>query len=176
MKNTTLGYIEKDGCWLMLHRVKKENDINHDKWIGIGGKVENEETILDCMKRETYEETGLIWKDPKLRGIVTFCWKGEPEDEMITEQMFLYTGKEFSGELKICDEGVLEWIPIEEVKYLPLWKGDHIFLSLLRQRDHPFFYLKLVYIGDELQEAVLNEKELDLDFNAGTDFDAAAEL
>lgn len=149
MQNTTLGYIERNGCWLMLHRVKKNNDINHDKWIGIGGKFEPGETALECMKRECLEETGLVWHDPELRGIVTFNLRKHEEDDLFSEQMFLFSGSEISGELKECSEGVLEWIRLDEVNQLPLWEGDFLFLDCLKN-NAPFFFLKLDYVGDRL--------------------------
>ena len=148
--NTTLGYIERDGCYLMLHRVKKENDLNHDKWIGIGGKFEDKESPEDCMRRETLEETGLTLNHMEYRGIVTFV-----SDQYETEYMHLFWADEFTGTLRDCDEGVLEWIPKEKLREIPKWEGDDIFLDLL-ERKVPFFSLKLTYRGDVLEEAVLN--------------------
>lgn len=145
MKNTTLCYIENNGAYLMLHRVKKENDENKDKWVGIGGKFEEGETPFDCVKREITEETGLIPKELKYRGIVTFV-----SDIYGTEYMHLFTCAKFSGRLREnCDEGVAEWIKIDEVEKLPIWEGDKIFFRLLRE-NAPFFSLKLVYKGDTL--------------------------
>ena len=152
MINTSLCYIEQDGKYLLLHRVKKKNDINKDKWIGIGGKFEENESPEDCIIREAREETGLTIV-PKYRGIVTFISDGMSE----TEFMHLFTATEFSGSLKDCDEGVLEWVPKERVVKLPHWDGDMIFLSLLSQ-DVPFFSLKLTYRSDVLIEAILNGK------------------
>ena len=157
MRNTTLCYIEKDSCYLMLHRVKKERDVNHDKWIGVGGGFEDRESPEDCLLREVREETGLTLTSYRLRGVVTFvtdCWE--------TEYMFLYTADGFSGSLIDCDEGVLEWVPKTRMYGLPIWEGDRIFLRLL-ETDEPFFSLKLVYTGDTLQEAVLNGKALRVD-------------
>ena len=154
MRNTTLCYIEKDGRYLMLHRVKKENDLNKDKWIGVGGKFEDKESPEECVIRETYEETGLTLLDFDYRGIVTFV-----SDEWETEYMHLFVGKEFCGELKECDEGVLEWVEKEKVKELPLWEGDKLFLDLLT-KDVPFFSMKLVYEGDTLVDARMNNKRL----------------
>ena len=148
--NTTLGYIEQNGCYLMLHRVKKENDLNHDKWIGIGGKFEDKESPEDCMLRETLEETGLTLTHMEYRGIVTFV-----SDEYETEYMHLFWADEFTGDIRECDEGVLEWIPKEKLRGLPKWEGDDIFLDLLEKKV-PFFSLKLRYQGDILAEAVLN--------------------
>lgn len=153
MKNTSLCYIEKDGKYLMLHRVKKVNDENHDKWIGIGGKFEYGESPEDCMLREVREETGLSAEDWRYRGIVTFV-----SDEWGTEYMHLFHCQGFSGQIKDCDEGVLEWIEKERLLSLPIWEGDKIFLRLL-DSDEPFFSLKLTYSGDRLMEAVLNGKK-----------------
>lgn len=154
MINTTLCYIEKDNKYLMLHRTKKENDINHDKWIGIGGKFEENESPEECALRETLEETGLKLTSWKYRGIVTFV-----SDRYEGEYMHLFTADGFEGELAECDEGELEWIEKEKLKSLTLWKGDLIFLELL-ESDAPFFSLKLSYEGEILVSAVLNGKSL----------------
>ena len=154
MINSTLCYIEKDGKYLMLHRVKKENDANKDKWIGIGGKFEDKESPEDCVLRETKEETGLTLTSYKYRGIVTFV-----SDRWETEYMHLLTADGFSGELIDCDEGVLEWIDKEKLDAIPKWEGDKIFLRLLDEGG-PFFSLKLRYRGERLEEAVLNGKAL----------------
>ena len=154
MRNTTLCYIEKDGKYLMLHRIKKENDLNHDKWIGIGGKFEDKESPEDCVLREALEETGLTLHAPSYRGIVTFV-----SDLYETEWMHLFTADQFSGKIKDCDEGVLEWIEKEKLLSLPLWEGDKIFLRLLEE-NIPFFSLKLSYEGDTLCEAVLNGEKI----------------
>lgn len=148
--NTTLCYIEKDGCYLMLHRVKKEHDMNKDKWLGIGGKFEDKESPEDCVLREAKEETGLALMNPEYRGIVTFI-----SDRYPTEYMHLFWANHFTGEIKTCDEGVLEWISKEKLFSLPMWEGDRIFLRLLDEKP-PFFSLKLRYEGEELAEAVLN--------------------
>ncbi|TGY65328.1 8-oxo-dGTP diphosphatase [Dubosiella muris] len=161
MVNTTLGYIEHDGKYLMIHRIKKKNDINKDKWIGIGGKMEPGETVLDCMKRECKEETGLDWHDPTLRAIITFNFQKDETDSLFSELMFLYTGKDFSGELIECDEGELVWIEKDKIKNLPLWTGDLIFLDLMQQ-DIPLFYLRLDYVGDRLVLAELDGKKLEI--------------
>ena len=152
-KNTTLCYIERDGAYLMLHRTKKANDENHDKWIGIGGKFEAFESPYDCVLREAKEETGLTLTSLRYRGIVTFV-----SDQMpVAEYMHLFTAAAFTGEVRECDEGDLEWIPIENLLKLPMWEGDKIFLRLL-QTNEPFFSLKLVYEGETLREARLNER------------------
>ena len=150
MINTTLCYILQGNDCLMLHRVKKENDLNRDKWIGIGGKFEDRESPEDCLLREVREETGLTLKRYAYRGIVTFV-----SDRWPTEYMHLFTADAFSGELKECDEGELEWLPWEELTRIPHWEGDEIFLRLLKQ-DVPFFSLKLCYEGEALVQAVLN--------------------
>jgi len=154
MQNTTLCYIRSGDSFLMLHRVKKKNDLNHDKWVGIGGKFENGESPEDCLLRETKEETGLTLKSWRYCGIVTFV-----SDLYGTEYMHLFTSEEFTGEMKPCDEGNLEWVPVKDVDGLPIWEGDRIFLKLLRE-EHPFFSLKLVYSGDSLTEAVLDGKKI----------------
>ena len=146
MKLTTLCYIEKDNKYLMLHRTKKQNDANQDKWIGVGGKFEADETPQECLLREVYEETSLILTSYSLRGIVTFI-----SDEWETEYMFLFTSSEFEGQVSDCDEGELVWIDKNELMNLNLWEGDKIFLKLLTE-DVGFFSLKLKYRGDELIE------------------------
>ncbi len=156
MKNTTLCYIEKDGKYLMLHRVKKENDLNHDKWIGIGGKFEDKESPEECNAREVLEETGLTLFDAQYRGIVTFV-----SNEWETEYMHLFTATEFSGQLIECDEGNIEWVEISKISNLPLWQGDKIFLELISDKNQPFFSLKLEYIGETLIKSVLNGITLD---------------
>lgn len=153
-KQTTLCYIEKDGCQLMLHRIKKEQDENRDKWIGVGGKFLEGESPEDCVCREVLEETGLTLIDYRYRGIITFVSGVWP-----CEYMHLFTAGGFSGEVKECDEGVLEWVPREKLRQLPMWAGDRIFLDLL-DRDAPFFSLKLVYRGEELTRAVLNGRTI----------------
>lgn len=156
MRNTTLCHIEKDGCYLMLHRIKKENDLNRDKWVGIGGKFEDKESPEECNLREVYEETGLTLKGAEYRGIVTFV-----SDKWETEYMHIFYSDSFSGEFKDCDEGVLEWVKKERLFSLPIWEGDKIFLRLLEE-NAPFFSLKLEYKGDTLLKAVLNGKILDV--------------
>ena len=147
MRNTTLCYIEKDDSYLMLHRVKKVNDENQDKWIGVGGKFEPEESPEDCLLREVKEETGLILTDYRYRGIVTFV-----SNEWGTEYMHLFTAKGFEGEIKICDEGELVWVPKSEIEQLNIWEGDKIFFRLLAESDR-FFSLKLQYEGDKLVDS-----------------------
>lgn len=154
MKNTTLCYIEKDGALLMLHRVKKQNDLNHDKWVGVGGKFEENESPEECLLREVREETGLTLTSWRYRGVVTFV-----SDEWEGEYMHLFTADGFEGELLECNEGHLEWVAKERVSQLPMWAGDAVFFRLLAE-EAPFFSLKLVYKGDDLTAAVLNGKPL----------------
>ena len=155
MINTTLCYITRGNDVLMLHRIKKKNDLNQDKWIGIGGKFEGDETPDECLLREAMEETGLKLTRWQCRGVVTFLTNG-PWDG---EYMYLFTADGFEGQLKDCDEGDLQWVSREFVDSLPKWEGDAIFLKLL-WKDAPFFLLKLRYDGDQLIEAVLNGKIL----------------
>lgn len=154
MKNTTLCYIEKDGCYLMMHRVKKKVDINKGKWIGVGGHCEEGEAPDDCIRRETREETGLTLHNLRARGLITFI---NENTDMEMEYMHLFTADEFSGELTECNEGTLAWIKKPDILSLPLWEGDKIFLALLTQ-DVPFFYLKLEYIEGKLIRATLDGK------------------
>ncbi len=154
---TTLCYIEKDEQYLMLHRVSKKNDINRDKWIGVGGHFEEGESPEECLLREVKEETGLTLTDWRFRGIVTFCSEGYP-----TEYMCLYTATGFRGELTDCSEGVLEWVDKNRLNELQLWDGDVLFLDLLR-RETAFFSLKLCYRKDgSWYRAVLDGRELEL--------------
>lgn len=154
MRNTTLCHIEKDGCYLMLHRIKKENDLNRDKWVGIGGKFEDGESPEECNSREVLEETGLTLNLARYCGIVTFV-----SDKWETEYMHIFHSDDFSGTVKECDEGVLEWIKKENLYTLPIWEGDKIFLRLIEE-NAPFFSLKLVYEGDRLVYSVLNGEKL----------------
>ena len=154
MKQTTLCYLEQDGCYLMLHRVRKVHDENHDKWIGVGGKFEDRESPEDCARREVLEETGLTLTDWRYCGIITFV-----SDQWETEYMHLFHATGFTGALRDCDEGVLEWVPIEQVNALPSWEGDKIFLALMQQ-NRPFSSLKLVYEGEHLVEAVLDGERI----------------
>ena len=154
MFNTTLCYVTRGSDVLMLHRVKKKDDINHDKWIGIGGKFEGEESPDECLLREAKEETGLTLTSWRCRGVVTFLCDG-----VEGEFMYLFTADGFEGELKDCDEGELRWVSRDFLNSLPMWEGDHIFLDLL-WKDAPFFLLKLHYQNDKLVEAVLNGKTI----------------
>ena len=150
MINSTLCYLENEkGEYLMLHRIKKKNDMNHDKWIGVGGKFEFGESPEECMLREVQEETGLTLTSWRYRGLVTFVsgdW---------CEYMHLFTADGFEGSVKACDEGTLEWVKTGELTHLPIWEGDKVFLRLLEEGE-PFFSLKLVYEGETLVKTVLN--------------------
>ena len=154
MINSTLCYLERGDEYLMLHRVKKKNDMNHDKWIGVGGKFEDKESPEDCILRECYEETGLTLTDYRYRGLVTFV-----SDLYPTEYMHLFTATGWTGTPHPCDEGELAWIKKSALLDLPLWEGDKIFLRLL-DSNAPFFSLKLRYEGEKLVAAALDGKKL----------------
>lgn len=157
VRNTTLCYIQNDrGQTLLLHRVKKENDLNKDKWIGVGGGFEDKESPEDCLLREVYEETGLTLTRYRYRGIVTFV-----SDRWETEYMHLYTADRWTGDIIECNEGTLEWVDNARIPDLPAWAGDRIFLRLIAE-DAPFFSLKLEYTGEILTAAVLNGTALDV--------------
>ena len=161
MQNTTLCYLERDGKYLMLHRVKKEGDINRDKWIGVGGHFEEGESPFDCAIREVFEETGLALAEAEYRGIVTFV-----SDRFESEQMHLFTSRAFVGEMIECAEGELCWVEKDKVLSLPIWEGDRLFFALLAQ-NRPFFSLKLSYRGDTLVSAVLDGIPLSRDAEGG---------
>ena len=154
MHNSTLCYVTRGDDVLMLHRVKKKNDINKDKWIGIGGKFEENESPDECLLREALEETGLTLTSWKCHGVVTFL-----TETGIGEYMYLFTADGFEGDLKECDEGDLQWVSREFLDSLPKWEGDQIFLDLMWQ-NAPFFLLTLRYDQDKLVEAVLDGKRI----------------
>lgn len=156
-KLTTLCYIEKNGCYLMMHRVKKQNDINRDKWIGVGGHFEDCESPEECLLREVREETGLTLNSWKFRGIVTFV--STDTTGTVFEYMHLFTSDDFSGTMTDCDEGTLEWVQKSQLKDLNFWEGDYVFLDLI-DKNEPFFSLKLVYKDGKLTDTVLNGKPL----------------
>lgn len=158
-KLTMLCYIEKDEKYLMLHRVLKKNDINKDKWIGVGGHFEKGESPEDCLLREVKEETGLTLTSYRFRGLITFTFSSQGR-ETDTEYMCLYTANGYEGELISCSEGNLEWVNKKDIFSLKLWEGDKIFFRLL-QEERQFFSLKLVYQDDELREAVLDGEKLE---------------
>ena len=151
---TTLCYIENEDSYLMMHRVKKEKDINKDKWVGVGGHFELDETPEECLLREVKEETGLTLTSWKLRGVITFM-----TDVYQTEYMFLYTADGYEGEMIECNEGNLEWVKKSDVYKLPIWEGDKVFFRLMEE-GAACFSLKLRYEGNTLAEAVLNGKEI----------------
>lgn len=151
-KLTTLCYIEKADSYLMLHRVKKDNDVNKDKWIGVGGHMEENESPEECIVREVREETGFTLTNYRLRGIVTFVL-----EDWGTEYMFLYTADGFEGNMIECNEGNLKWIKKSEIYDLPVWEGDKIFFRLLEKRQE-FFSLKLKYCKEKLEEILLDGK------------------
>lgn len=154
MKLSTLCYIERDQCYLMLHRIKKQQDVNAGKWIGVGGKLESGESPEECACREVLEETGLTFLNPRMRGVITFVSAGW-DDEI----MFLFTG-EAQGDMRPdCDEGVLRWVPIKDVPSLNLWQGDRVFLRLLADSSD-FFSLKLSYREDQLISCALNGQDI----------------
>ena len=158
MIHSTLCYIENEnGEYLMLHRVKKKGDMNQDKWLGVGGKCEDGESPDECLLREVREETGLTLTDYRYRAVVTFV-----SDQWETEYMHLFTATGYTGEIKECDEGNLEWVPKSRVQDLPIWEGDKLFFRLIDDRESPFFSLKLSYVGDKLVSAALDGKELPL--------------
>ena len=152
---TTLCYIEGPKGLLMLHRTKKEHDINKDKYIGVGGHVEHGESPDECIQREVREETGLTMKSFRLRGIITFVI-----DEM-DEYTFLYTCDEYEGTLRTCSEGDLEWIEKDRIQDLPIWPGDKYFFRLLEERQD-VFALKLHYVHDELVGAWVDGKKIEI--------------
>ena len=156
--NSSLIYLENEnGEYLMLHRVKKKNDINHDKWIGVGGKFEADESPEECLLREVWEETGLTLTDYRCRAILTFVAEG-----CETEYIYLYTAAGWTGEMTECNEGDLEWVPKSRVPELPIWEGDKLFFQLIEDPESPFFSLKMEYRGDTLVRAVLDGRELPL--------------
>lgn len=157
MKMSTLCYIEKDKQYLMLHRIVKKNDVNKDKWIGVGGHFEYGESPEDCVLREVKEETGYTLTSYRYRGLVTFVFA-----DVEMEYMSLFTADGYKGEPIDCNEGVLEWVDIEDVWKLNLWEGDKIFFRLLDE-DIPFFSLKLVYnLQGQLTSAVLNGTPMEM--------------
>ncbi|RGU90876.1 NUDIX domain-containing protein [Clostridium sp. AF15-17LB] len=154
---STLCYMERDGKYLMLHRTVKKNDVNKDKWIGVGGHFEADESPEECLLREVREETGYTLTSYRFRGIVTFV-----SGNGVTEYMSLFTADGFEGEPVPCDEGELAWVDIEDVWSLNIWEGDKIFFRLMDEREQ-FFSLKLVYDGhDKLVSASLDGRPMEL--------------
>ena len=147
MIDTTLCHIRKDGKWLMLHRNKKEDDLNEGKWIAPGGKSLPGETPEQCARREALEETGLVLGEIRCLGVVHFR-----SDTWEDEEMYLFVCGDFTGELiKDCPEGELAWIEEEKVMDLPMWEGDRLFMpDVLAGRDG--IDLTVVYEGDRLAD------------------------
>ena len=143
LPETVLAYIEKDDSYLMLFRNKKEKDINANKWIGVGGHIEQDETVEQALYREIKEETGLDVISYEKRGLIHFNY-GD-----LSEIMHLFVIKEVKGELIDCDEGTLKYIPKNEVLNIPIWEGDRIFLKKLLSNE-PYFELELNYLKDRL--------------------------
>ena len=160
MISTTLCYLEYNNSYLMLHRTKKKKDVNKDKWIGIGGKFEANESPFDCVKREVLEETGFIMNKPEYRGLVTFVSRTSDGAEPYYELMHLFWCNDFTGvngqpaeQLPVCDEGELAWVPKEKMKDLPQWESDVLFLELIEKRA-PFFSMKVEYLDGKLVRVV----------------------
>ena len=152
MKDTTLCYIENTkNQTLLLHRTKKKNDLNENKWIGVGGKFEKGETAEECLVREVKEETGLTLDSYTYRGVVDFI-----SDVWEDEKMHLFTAKVTNDTLKECDEGELKWIDNDKVLSMPTWEGDRVFLELI-MKNHPFFHLVLQYEGEKLVKTTLDK-------------------
>ena len=156
MLNTTLCYLEKDGCYLMLFRNKKEHDPCEGKWVGIGGKFEPGETKEECLLREVREETGLILTDYSYRGVVHF-----QSDELPDEEMYLFSAAAWEGEISVCDEGELQWIPKEEILSLNLWEGDVYFLKPML-RGESEIEITCRYEGDHLAEYINHRRESEI--------------
>ena len=152
--HTTLCYLEWEDSYLMLYRIKKKNDANQGKYVGIGGKFEDGESPEECILRECLEETGLTLTDYRYRGLVTFV-----SDQWGAEYMHLFTATGWTGEERVCDEGELRWIRKADLMQLPMWEGDAVFLKLLEDGE-PFFSLKLRYEGERLAAAALNGKTI----------------
>ena len=154
MKLSTLCYIQRDNCYLMLHRVKKQHDVNEGKWIGVGGKLEENESPEECIAREVREETGLALIHPRMRGLLTFISPGWD-----SEIIFLYTSEAEGEMITDCNEGNLKWVPIEDVPKLNLWLGDRVFLDMLLKTER-FFSIKFVYNGDDLTCCALDGEDI----------------
>ena len=152
MKQTTLVYLIQDQSWLFLFRNKKENDVNHGKWIGVGGKKETYETIEECAIRETKEETGYEIEELTFHGIVYFIYADHE-----VEEMNVFTSNSFQGKQKECDEGILDWIPINQIMDLDLWEGDRIFLKDMIEQPNKKFIYELHY---DINSKLIECKEL----------------
>ncbi len=146
MKETVLIYIKRNNQFLMLYRNKKKNDINGDKYIGVGGHIEEGETPEQALVREVKEETGLTLLRFQKVGIVHFS------DTGISETMHLYISDSFSGSLIECDEGDLSWIDIDKISSLPMWEGDYLFLDKIIQNKNIPFEMTITYSHGRLVE------------------------
>lgn len=146
MKLATLCYLRQNGHTLMLHRIKKQNDIHEGKWNGLGGKFEAGETPEDCARREIFEESGLRAKKLDLKGFITFPEFAKLEDWYV----FVFVVPEFEGEMKISPEGVLKWIPDEQLLDIPLWDGDRHFLPWLTRPG--IFSARFTYKHGQLRD------------------------
>lgn len=144
----TLCYLTKNNKTLMLHRIKKQNDVHEGKWIGLGGKIEENETPEECMLREVFEEAGIYITDYIFRGTLTYPNFLEGN----TWNIFVYTAFDYSGEIKTCDEGELKWVDNNDIFKLNLWEGDKVFLKWLYS-DNRFFSAKF-----------LNSKSMDMSY------------
>jgi 8-oxo-dGTP diphosphatase len=144
MKLATLCYVRRSARTLMIHRVKKANDIHEGKWNGLGGKLEPGESPEECAVREILEESGLRAISMRLKGFLTFPLFARNEDWYA----FVFVVDEFDGELIDSPEGDLEWIDDEKLLTLNLWQGDRIFLPLLDQPG--LFSAKIVYRDSQL--------------------------
>ena len=160
MVSTTLCYIENNNRYLMLHRTKKNKDVNKDKWIGIGGKFEEGESPFDCIKREVNEETGFVLTNVEYRGLVTFVSRTSDSDDIYYELMHIFWSNDFSvpegttaENLPECDEGELAWIPKEKINEIPQWESDKLFLELIEKRA-PFFSMKVEYLDGKLVKVI----------------------
>ncbi len=163
MFNSTLCYIYHDGKYLLLHRVKKKNDLNEGKWIGVGGKFEPGETADECVVREVFEETGLTLTKYTCHGLIKFL-----SDKWETEDMYLYSASEFTGTLiKDCNEGDLEWVDADKVLSLPTWEGDHYFLKPLLEGRKRIDML-VEYKGDKLVR--FEDYSTDIEIETAHDF------
>lgn len=141
----TLCYLRRDGRTLMIHRVKRAEDIHAGKWNGLGGKLDPGKSPEECVIREVQEESGLAIRAPRLHGLLTFAgFKGDDW------YVFVYTAEEFSGELAENEEGFLEWIPDAQLESLPLWPSDHIFFPWLWEET--FFSAKFTYAEEKMED------------------------
>ena len=143
--NTVSIYLIRGDEFLMLYRNKKKNDFNKGKYIGVGGHIEEGETPDEAINREVKEETNLDIISKELRALIIFYF-----DEF-EEHMYLYTSKDFKGEIKECNEGTLKWINYHNFKDIPMWEGDKFFIKPLLDNE-PYFEMSFLYKKDKLIE------------------------